>query len=327
MELYEKHISKFNEELSLSNLNFYNAPMVRPKDRPDGIIILGMGGSGLAGNILLHLKNANGLKTPVALWKDYGLPKTQFKNPLYVFISFSGNTEETLSGLTELLAARRKVSVAVITTGGALKDIAEKRALPFVSYDSKDLTPRESLGYNYYALIKVLRRWFPEIKALEFSSKLRPYALRSRAQKLAKKLKRKIVLVYTDSANANLAHIFKIILNETGKTAAFSNVVPELDHNEITAFEKNRKQFSVIFLIDKEASPKNLKKIKITERVLNNYGVLYQEFSLTGKNIEEKFWNTVTLAQYVGLYLAKANKADPTATKLIDELKILSKGK
>ena len=93
------------------------------KWKPDGIIILGMGGSALPGETIKDLIKEFNIPAPIVIWKSYGLPNHFFKNPLLIFTSFSGNTEETIDAY---LKAKTYNLKAIVAGGGKLEKIARK---------------------------------------------------------------------------------------------------------------------------------------------------------------------------------------------------------
>ncbi len=321
MNNYEEHILSFGNQLGFKNLK--EANLFKLKNlKPDGIVVVGMGGSGLAGNVLLGLAKSIGLKTPILLWKSYDLPDIDFKKPLIIFMSFSGNTAETVSGFKKLLAFKKKMAMAAITTGGELKRMAEAHNVPLVSFNAQNLTAREALGYTYYALIKVLRKLFPFLRIQDFSRQIKPLKFKNQAKKLAATINRSIPLIYTDSNYSHLGYIWKINFNETAKHPAFANSMPEMYHNEITGFEKQNFHFLALFLKD-AASPKPIvKKTAVTEKILKNSGIKTIGLNLTGKNQEEKTWNSIILSHLTSLYLAKLKKVNPTQTRFTDQIKM-----
>src|SRR6266536_4900477 len=81
------------------------------------VTVLGMGGSAIGGELAGALL-ADELKVPFAVHRDYGVPGYIGRDSLVIASSFSGNTEETLSGFDE--AKKRGAKVIAITTGGRL---------------------------------------------------------------------------------------------------------------------------------------------------------------------------------------------------------------
>jgi len=93
---------------------------------PENIIICGMGGSALPGDILVTLRPLD-----VFSYKSYQLPPQAGNESLIICISYSGNTEETLSSFKE--AANRKLPLISITTGGKLAELSKKYDLALVN--------------------------------------------------------------------------------------------------------------------------------------------------------------------------------------------------
>ncbi len=350
MDSFRKNILQFNHQLGRSGLGGYNLEKLKNR-RFDGLIIYGMGGSGLAGEILKSVKEEIGLKLPIIIWKDYGLPACRsldgggsraerpdspFKNPLHIFVSFSGATEETLSGIKSLLKAQSskprlrrdlggqvKANLAAITSGGELKKIVLQNRLPLILFPAADLTPRQAVGRMFYGLVKILEAAGFRLKVKEFTG-LQPTKFEVPGGLLARKLKNRFVLIYTDQKNYQLGYIWKIKFNETAKTPAFNNVLPEMNHNEIVGFEKAGGKFAAIFLND-AANFRIRKRFALTEKLLKEKGVLTLKLALIGSSKLEKIWNALILADWTTYFLAKLNRFDPAKTEIIAKLKKLMK--
>ena len=318
---FEQAIIDFNKQLSLEGFRAENLGALEGSLKPDAIIVSGMGGSGLPATILKNLAPQIGLKVPVVSWKSYGLPKHDFKNPLFVFISFSGGTEEVLSGLYE--AMKGKFPAAVITTenGGELKRIAEENDLPSIFFNGTGLTPRQGCGRMYYTLIKLLKVLFPNIEAKDLSEKFDSLVFQNEGRILAEKLRDKIVLIYTPAQYSHLGYIWKIDINETSKQPAFTNELPEVDHNEVIGFTGEKFPFSALFLVDSENHPRLNDKMAALESFLNKFDIPVNKTALRGEGIEEKTWNGVMLSLWTSFYLAELNGADPESIDVIEEIK------
>ena len=96
----------------------------------ENLLIMGMGGSGVAGDVMKVLSNEISDKN-IIVHKVYSIPKQVLKfRPLCLFISYSGNTEETLSGISD--AKNNNLDWIVITSGGKLIDIAQEEGKEYI---------------------------------------------------------------------------------------------------------------------------------------------------------------------------------------------------
>ena len=101
----------------------------------NNILIMGMGGSGIAGDVMKILSNEISDKN-IIVRKDYSIPKQIINlRPLCLFISYSGNTEETLSGISD--AIENNLDWMVISSGGKLIDVAKKQDKVFIKIPIK----------------------------------------------------------------------------------------------------------------------------------------------------------------------------------------------
>ncbi len=83
-----------------------------------GVLCLGMGGSGAGGLFLKALSDDSG-GLPFVVWTDYGVPSWWGPEWLVIATSYSGNTEETLDGVREVISAGG--TVVGICSGGELE--------------------------------------------------------------------------------------------------------------------------------------------------------------------------------------------------------------
>lgn len=314
---YEKNILNFKRQLSFGGLSVFNLKKLAGR-KPDGVVVCGMGGSGLPGLILKKLAGELKLPVPVVIVRDGKLPPLYFKKPLFIVISFSGETAETLAVLNSALKLRNRAGIAVITSGGKLGVLAKKNRLPTVTFNPQNLTPRESSATMFSGIVKVLKELFPI--RISLLSALEPSGLRKLGNSLARTAKNRNILIYTDSSFDHLGYIWKTNLNETAKIPAFNNVYPELYHNEIAGFEKASGAWMIFWLKGKLSAAEN-GKIKLISKILGAKNIKTVEIPLKGRNRQEKTWNGVILSHWVSLYLAEMNKVDPRETKIIQKLK------
>ena len=190
-----------------------------------GIIAGGMGGSGLAA-LSAQWLGAEG----VVSHRSYDLPTTVPEGALAVAVSYSGNTEETLSFADAVL--ERGMPLAVVTSGGALLERAKEHNLPHVSVPS-GFVPRDAL----ISLTRAFLTFTDTPALLDGVSVSESTALDDTAATLADALAGSVPLIYASTENALLAYLWKITFNETAKIPAFNNVFPEWNHNELQGID------------------------------------------------------------------------------------------
>ena len=313
---YRSHILEFSKQLSPSRITL---PGTFRPIASDGIVVAGMGGSGLPGSILKELRGYLKLPFPILLWKDYGLPTHPFKKPFVLCVSFSGDTAETISAFN---AARRAgYALAVVAGGGKLLRLAHNYHVPFATFPQEDLTPREAIGYTWTSVKRLLKVYFPSLRTGDLSKTIRPKTFEQTGKKLAADLKGAVPLIYVESSYGHVGYIWKINLNETGKVSSFSHVIPEMVHNEIAGFETAPKTFVPVFLLDRSMNKELSKKVKTVQTILTKRGFRVLSVPLVGKTPEEKTLNSIVLSHWTALYIAAQNRKNPSSTTIINEIK------
>jgi len=316
---FRENIEKFKEQLTLRGVILEQSDKL--KNNYDSIVIIGMGGSALAGDLLALTAQEIGLKLPVLVWKDYGLPShIPGKNPLYIFASFSGNTEETLSGLNLLLKRKMGRNIALVTTGGELRRLAKAHALPLARFPARTLTPRQSIGNIFYSLIKILQAAHLRLNVSSYDT-LSIHSVEKAGLALARKLYKRLIVIYTDHAHLALAYIWKIKFNETAKSLAFMNVVPEMNHNELVSLSHPQLPTTALFLTPPKLAPRLKKRFALNSRLIKSNKIPIINVPLNGRKNLEQAWRTIMLADWTSYHLAKLRKLDPQETRIIDTLK------
>jgi len=294
---------------------------------PQNIIICGMGGSAIPA---LLLKTCFPFfKTPLYLHRNYHLPPQANKKSLIIAISYSGNTEETISAFETSL--KKGITPTVITTGGKLAELARKKSVPLVLLPDEKIQPRSAAGLMFAALAKILcnagiinKTELEKIAKLEKT--LKPKEFENKSRRLAKNLKGKIPLIYSSDKFKAVARVWKINFNENSKIPAFWNYFPELNHNEMNGFENARTQlpttkFAIIILEDKQDHPRILKRMQLTAEMLRGGNLTVDFIKIKGKNELEKTFNTLLFGELTAYYLAKEQKINPEPVKMVEELK------
>lgn len=289
-------------------------------------IIAGMGGSNLVADLLR-------IREPyidIIVHKSYGLPKIseqELQERLLITNSYSGNTEETIDSL--LQAISRKLTVAVIATGGRLIELAKEHRLPYIQMPSTGIQPRSALGFNMKAVVKLISRndWLQELTALAGS--LKPSEVEATGKALAKKLQGFVPVIYSSAENIGIAYNWKIKFNETGKIPAFYNVLSELNHNEMTGFDVkdgNRelvKKFYFILLKDLNDLPRIQKRMDVLEKLYRDRNLPIETLTLNSPSQFHKIFTSLILADWTAYYTAREYSLEPEQVPMVEEFKRL----
>jgi fructoselysine-6-P-deglycase FrlB-like protein len=118
---------------------------------PRAFVLIGMGGSAIAGDLIRILADREGA-VPVHVVRHYEPPSWITPEDFLLFSSYSGETEETLSAYGAL--RRMGCRAAVLASGGSLARRAEADGLP-VALLPGGLPPRAALGYAISALAPI----------------------------------------------------------------------------------------------------------------------------------------------------------------------------
>ncbi|MEK7460646.1 MAG: bifunctional phosphoglucose/phosphomannose isomerase [Patescibacteria group bacterium] len=298
------------------------------------ILILGMGGSAIGGELAAALAGATAT-VPIEVRRDYGLPGYVGKDTLVIGVSYSGNTEETLDGFRQ--AATRGAKLLAVSTGGEISSLARKFQIPVLSIDYGS-QPRAALGYLFMAVMVILaklrhveltEREVTETAALMrgLSSKLVPKVATSDnlAKQLAVKLKDRIPLIIGAGPMATVAKRWKTQFNENGKVAAVAEVMPELCHNVVVGMQKVYRQRDFllpIFLTSSFAHPRNALRIGIISRQFAASKLPVETIAMqpAGTPLSEAL-QLIQLGDYISYYMAIQIGADPTEITSIIQLK------
>lgn len=278
-------------------------------------LICGMGGSHLSADILKMLTSSN-----IQIYSDYGLPKIK-DNTLIILSSFSGNTEEILDNAEHL---KEKNNIIVITSGGKLLEIAKELnwkyyLLPTPEEVGFNLQPRYAMFYSLKILSYIIDTdIYCELEKISWNIDSE-YIEESKKDGLreAKRIGNKIPIIYSTNYLSPLAYNLKIKFNENSKIPAFTNVFPELNHNEINGFNPGD-NFFFIFLSSFNDHKRIKKRISITKNLLVERGFLMTELEV---NDLSDIIDTLYDFDWISYYIALEKNISPDEIKIIDQLK------
>ena len=298
------------------------------------VIVSGMGGSAIAGDIAADLLLRQ-IKVPLIVNRNYGLPEYAGPETLLFAMSYSGETEETLSAFKE--ADRRQAQIMAVTAGGKLKELADGKRYPVFLLPA-GFQPRAALPYMLVPLLTGLAKagLAPDlsadlVEAVAVLRKVRDEASPSRpartnpAKLLAKKLVGKLPLIFGSAGTTGaIAVRAKCQFNENSKQTALANVFPELDHNELVSLAQLKRDghnFSGIVLRDEADNERIKKRIEITKSLLSRQLGGFSELHPQGKSPLARALSLICLLDHVSVYLAILNEIDPTPVEVIGRLK------
>jgi glucose/mannose-6-phosphate isomerase len=301
--------------------------------RISNVVILGMGGSAIGGDFVRRLALSES-KSPVWVHRDYGLPAFVDDNTLVIASSYSGNTEETLSAFTKSLGTAAKK--LAITTGGKLKDLADKEGIPVFIIDYQ-APPRAAFPHSLIPLMGIFQKLGLLAdksgdlqEAVDVLKKLSGDLIETRplasnpAKQLAGKLHGRVAVVYGAEMFSEVARRWKGEFNENSKAWAFFEDFPELNHNAVVGYEfpaEVKDRILVFMLRSPSLHPRILLRYDITAKLLVKAGIAHEFVEARGESTLAQMLSLVLLGDYASFYLSMLNEVDPTSTNAIDFVK------
>ncbi len=301
--------------------------------KPNNVIIAGMGGSGIGGELLKDWARTK-TRVPIEVNREYNLPNYAGEKTFVFLTSYSGETEESLSAFLDAL--RRKCMIFCLSSGGALLENAERLRIPYLRVPS-GLPPRVALPYMFVPLLIVMERiglvpelsaeLFETIKLLEKVSagnSIETPAEKNPSKTLAMNIGQKTPVIYGFGIYRSVAMRFKQQFNENSKVPSKWECFSELNHNEIVGWEKANELsncFSAILIRDPNEPKEISSRIQITKELLSKAGLPIFELPVQGESALAKMLSTICVGDFSSIYLAILQNVDPTPVKTINYLK------
>jgi len=304
---------------------------VKRYDSIHQVVVCGMGGSAAGGDLLKSYlqREAN---IPIEVNRGYLLPQYVGEKTLVFVISYSGNTEETLSAYQDALS--RSAKIIAITSGGKLKELCQKDGIDVIEIIG-GMPPRATFGYLFFPMVTLLERLGligskeeeirETIQNLQLLCKqYNPQSKANLAKELSERIKGHLLLIYAPEHLAACAVRWKNQFNENSKSIAFFSLLPEMNHNEIEVWASGSeftKKFYLIFLRDSAENERIKQRIIITESILKDKVAGVQHVTSSGKSLLSRLHSLVYLSDWVSTYLALISSVDPIPTPMINLLK------
>jgi glucose/mannose-6-phosphate isomerase len=295
------------------------------------LVLMGMGGSASAGDVVLDWLRGE-LKVPALVHREPGLPGFVNSRTMFVAISYSGNTSETLAAFRA--ARKRRAHIIGVGTGGKLRDMCSQFDAPFVEVESA-LAPRAALSQLIVAATCVLENFGVvastfremsetgrELAGLRSRFRVQTPLERNPAKRLATKLLDHFIVLYSLQRMSSVARRFKNQLAENSKEVAKYDALPEACHNEIEAWHGSTSRMLPILIRDEGESTFEHSIVEAFRSTISSVarpGPI--DVRLSGRGRLSTLLSPIFFLDYVSVYLAMLKKVDPTPTELIAEYK------
>lgn len=300
-------------------------------DSPGGLIVAGMGGSGIGGKLARAMLGDHASR-PILTASTYGLPAWTTPDTTVLCASYSGNTEETLACYESAgaLGARR----VVVTSGGRIAELARADGVPVIPV-AGGFQPRAAVAYMTVAALEVAGlcgagpRMGSELDVA--ADHLEQLVVEwgaegpedSESKTLARALADSVAIIAGSGVTLPIAYRWKTQINENAKIPAFSHELPELDHNEIVGWQNASAlgRFAAVFLDDTDTHPRVQRRIALTRELVREQATSTHVVASRGVTAVERVFSLVLLGDLVSLYMAVLRGVDPSPVEVIDNLK------
>ncbi len=289
------------------------------------VCIGGMGGSSIGGELLCNI-GAKYAKIPYFIVRDYNLPHFVDSKTLVIIVSYSGNTEETLSIMDNVPS---KAKILCVTGNGVVGDRAKEKNLPLISIP-KGYPPRGAIAYLFFPVLEVLRKSnLIKVKKEDIDEVIKVLSdnretAKVWAEEVSRRLKEKLPFIYSAYDFSGVARRWCTQINENSKSLAHFAVFSELNHNEIVGWENPKeilKRIFIFILRDRDEKEKMKKRIEITTELIEEFAGEVMDVYSEGKSQLAKLFSLIQKGDYLSFYLARNYKVDPLPVKKIQELK------
>jgi glucose/mannose-6-phosphate isomerase len=305
-------------------------------DEVNSVVVLGMGGSGIAGDIMASVAGPF-MPVPVLVAKSYELPAFVGEGTLVFAVSFSGNTEETVEATTE--AAVQGAKIVVISGGGELSRLGEAWSAPMVAVPQDIPQPRAAVGALAIPPLIILEqiglfpgagRWVDEAVRRLTERRDELAGKDTLVTELARRIGRTIPLIYGGGMlGAVAAQRWKTQMNENAKIPAFWNTQPELCHNEIAGWGQHgdltRQAITIVALRHDFEHPQVMRRFELVFRMIDEVVAGIAQVEARGDGQLAQLLDLILVGDLTSLHLALNEGIDPGPAPALDEIKLALK--
>jgi glucose/mannose-6-phosphate isomerase len=289
------------------------------------VLVLGMGGSGIVGDVAGLAARRQGT-APVVPVKGYRLPAWAGPDTPAVAVSYSGNTVETLAAVTE--ARARGCPLLAVTSGGALRELAETADVPVVAIPG-GRQPRASTAYLAVPVLVALDRAGvlagvgDDLAGVAEHLRARRVAWGDTPEKVAALLQDRLpVFVGADGVGGLVALRARCQVNENAERPAMHSVLPEANHNEIVGWGGGPAvPFGVVEIVDADDDEAVRRRFEATAGVIGAHAPVLHRLELDGPTWLARVAEGMLWVDLMSVHLALLDGVDPTPVHRITHLK------
>ena len=298
------------------------------------ILFVGMGGSAIGGDLVRAIVEDE-CKLPISVVRNYELPLWAGESTLALVTSYSGNTEETLSAYKDAL--KKGCKIICVTTGGKLQKLAADDDVPVLIIPS-GLPPRGAIAYCsipwllIFASLGIINIGSNEIvsMALDLEKVIEDYGNYDSAQDnlpltVARRAVGQIPLIYVSTGSFSvIGKRWANQIQENAKMLAFTNELPEMNHNEIMGWHLtglSRENVLPIFIISNSLHPRVKMRFDITSNLIEDKRGEVVRINPTDDKLIIQLFSLIILGDFMSYYISLLNHIDPGPVDIITELK------
>jgi glucose/mannose-6-phosphate isomerase len=297
----------------------------------DSVLVLGMGGSGIAGDVV-NAVGAPFVPVPIVVHKGYAPPSFVGPGTLCLAVSYSGDTEETVEAAQA--AAASGARMVVVAAGGRLGELAPAWQAPHIPLPGDIAMPRAALGALTVPLLLVLERvgLFPgasswiDAAVTQLRARRDELVAGDTAARIARAIGRTVPLVFGAGPLGTVAaQRWKTQVNENAKAPAFAAGYPELCHNEVCGWgqhgDMTRQVFTLVELRHDEEHPQELRRFELVREVLAEVVHDVVEVRAAGEGALAQLFDLTLVGDFVSLHLASQEGIDPGPVPVLEDIK------
>lgn len=303
----------------------------RIHEETTGLLFAGMGGSGATAH-LIRDSCTRALQIPFTIVQHYQMPNHVRDGWHTLALSYSGDTEETLSVAEE--SKNRGVPVTAFTVGGKLADIADE-----IVWQKDGYQPRMATAHAWFSALgylegsKILKDHVPVKEAASAAAEITETCgpnipeSKNEAKQLARILVDKIPQIYATPAFQGSANYLRCMINENAKKIAGVELIPECNHNDLNGWAQDelRSEFACLALSHANQNPGIKKRLAFMEKWYKEHGILWHHHQFEHVETFQEHVvaqvKAIQFADYVSIYMAQLRGVDPMDIRVIRELK------